>query len=65
MLSYGLNVRRNPGMDQPVVTTLGQGDTVPVIAVSPDQSWLQIQLPNDQGLGWIAANDKYVELTPN
>lgn len=65
VLSYGLNVRRNPGMDQPVLTTLAQGDTVPVIAVSPDQTWLQIQLPGDQGVGWIAANTAYVALTPN
>ncbi|HRV95826.1 MAG TPA: SH3 domain-containing protein, partial [Anaerolineae bacterium] len=65
VLSYGLNVRRNPGMDQPVLTTLARGDIVPVVAVSPDQTWLQVQLPDDKGVGWIAANTEYVELTPN
>jgi HlyD family secretion protein len=60
VVTYGLNVRQGPDMAQPVLATLAQGAIVPVLDLSADGNWLQVQLPADQGVGWVAANPAYV-----
>jgi uncharacterized protein YgiM (DUF1202 family) len=55
-----LNVRSGPGVDYPVVTTLAQGKTVPVLDVDPDTGWLQVQLPDGEQVGWVSGNPAYV-----
>ena len=53
--SETLNVRAGPGTGHAVVTTVKQGDRLPVIGRNADGSWLQVTLPTGRS-GWIAAS---------
>jgi hypothetical protein len=61
VISPGLNVRRGPGIDQPVVDVLEQYQTVPILNRDPTSGWLQIQLPSGQ-IGWITGSATFVQL---
>jgi len=62
VVAWGLNVRRGPGVDQPVIATLSQGDTVSVLETDPRTGWLQVQLPDGQKSGWITGSATYVSI---
>ncbi|MCC6976024.1 MAG: SH3 domain-containing protein, partial [Anaerolineae bacterium] len=48
----GVNVRRGPGLNYEVITTLNAGVSVPVIGISVDRQWWQV---NSTGLiGWVS-----------
>lgn len=65
VLAFGLRVRSGPGMTYPVVANLAQGQVVPVLNPGSDSGWLQVQLPDQKGTGWIAANPNYVTVSEN
>ena len=48
-----LNLRAGPGMDQPIIGNLMQGQKVGVIGRSGNSQWLQVRL-NDGSTGWAA-----------
>jgi uncharacterized protein YgiM (DUF1202 family) len=60
VVSAGLNVRSGPGGPHPVVATLVKGDTVSLVEVDPATGWLQVQLPDGEGTGWISGGPAYV-----
>ena len=62
VIAWGLNVRRGPGVDYPVIATLRQGATVPVVNVDPNSGWLQVRLPAGGETGWISGSPTYVRL---
>ncbi|MFO7683527.1 MAG: FHA domain-containing protein [Chloroflexota bacterium] len=52
---FGVNVRRGPGVQYPIATTLPQGATAPIIGRNASGSWWQVAL--DVGLGsqyWVS-----------
>ena len=53
--SETLNVRAGPGTGHAVVTTVKQGDRLPVTGRNADGSWLQVTLPTGRS-GWISAS---------
>lgn len=63
VMSWALRVRSGPGVNYPVVATLAQGDTVPVVGVDPKTGWLQVQLPGSEQLGWISGSATFVSIT--
>lgn len=50
-----LNLRAGPGMDQPIIEKLVQGQEVGVIGRSDNSQWLQVRTAEDQ-TGWAAAS---------
>ena len=63
VVTWWLNVRSGPGLDYPVVATLAQGETLPVLKTDPDSGWLQVQLSGSDQLGWVSDNPAYVLVT--
>ncbi len=59
VLSGPLNVRRGPGVDQPVIGQLATGAAVMVSGRSRQGDWLAVAWPG--GAGWVAA--RYVEVS--
>ncbi len=62
VITWWLNVRSGPGPDFPIVATLAQGDTVPVVDVDPETGWLQVQLPAGEEFGWVSGSQTYVSV---
>lgn len=60
VVAWALNVRSGPGVDQPVIATLAQGDIAPILHTDPATGWLLVQLPNGQASGWITGGSSYV-----
>ncbi|MGB5048505.1 MAG: SH3 domain-containing protein, partial [Caldilineaceae bacterium] len=50
-----LRVRQDADPDSPIVAGLRQSDSVKIVARSEDGTWLQVQIPDVDTLGWIAA----------
>lgn len=50
----GLNVRSQPNTTGDIVGLLNEGDTVPALAVSADEEWIQVEL-EDGAIGWVFA----------
>lgn len=52
-----LRVRNEPSEDAEVVTGARVGETYPVIAISSDGAWLQLEIERaPEGTGWVAAS---------
>jgi HlyD family secretion protein len=62
VITWGLNVRSGPGINYPVIATLTQGDTVPVVEVEPNSGWLQVRLLPGEKTGWISGSPTYVSV---
>jgi len=61
VLAWALNVRQEPGINSPVVATLVQGETAPVLQVDSQTGWLKIELSSGE-TGWITGSSTYVTL---
>jgi uncharacterized protein YgiM (DUF1202 family) len=59
--SNSLRVRQEADPNSPIVAGLRQGDSVKVVGHSEDGTWLQIQIPDVETLGWVAAEFMTVE----
>jgi len=53
MADTTINIRSGPGIAYPVVSSLDEGSSAPILAQNQDRSWWQIQLP-DGKTGWVA-----------
>jgi len=62
VVAWALNVRGGPGLDQPVIATLSQGDVVPILDTDSATGWLQVRLPNGQKSGWVTGSATYVSV---
>ncbi len=62
VLSWGLKVRTGPGVDNPFIAHLKQGDIVPVLSVDPATGWLEVELPSGE-TGWITGSETYVTVS--
>lgn len=60
VIAWSLNVRSGPGVDQPIIASLSQGDTVPILDTDSKTGWLQVQLPGEKKAGWITGSATYV-----
>jgi uncharacterized protein YgiM (DUF1202 family) len=60
VVAWSLKVREGPGINYPVVTFLAQGERLTVLEVDANTGWLRVQLPEDQGAGWISSKPDYV-----
>ena len=60
VIVWGLKVRTGPGIDYPTLDYLAEGQVVTIVAVDPDNGWLQIELPGGGQTGWITNNPAYV-----
>ncbi len=49
----GINVRSGPSTDNRVIGSLAQGETALANGRNEDASWLRIQLPDSDSLGWV------------
>jgi uncharacterized protein YgiM (DUF1202 family) len=56
-----LRVRQEASADSPIVAGLRQGDSVKVSGRSEDGTWLQVQIPDVETLGWVSAEFVTVE----
>lgn len=61
ILSWGLKVRRGPGIDYPAFAHLKQGEIVPILSVDAESGWLEVELPTGDS-GWITGSEKYVKV---
>ncbi|MEZ4642375.1 MAG: SH3 domain-containing protein [Chloroflexota bacterium] len=50
-----VNIRSGPGTDYAVIQTLDKDDTAPAVGFNSEQTWVQIELP-DNTLGWVSAD---------
>ena len=62
VLSWGLKVRRGPGVDYPAFAHLKQGEIVPVLSVDAESGWLEVELPSGD-TGWITGSETYVKVS--
>lgn len=62
VVAWALNVRSGPGIDEPVIAALSQGDIVSILDTNPATDWLQVQLPDGQQTGWISGSSTYVSV---
>ena len=51
----GINVRTGPSTDYRVAGSLSSGETAIASGRNADGSWLRIQIPDTDSLGWVAA----------
>ncbi|MBZ0300448.1 MAG: SH3 domain-containing protein [Anaerolineae bacterium] len=51
-----INVRSGPSTDNRVIGSLANGDTATANGRNQDGSWLRIQLPDSDALGWVYAS---------
>ena len=51
----GINVRSGPGTSYQVAGSLAKGDTTTANGRNADSSWLRIQIPDSNSLGWVSA----------
>lgn len=49
----GANIRRSPGPEGTIIGSLIRGDSVTVVGRLDDATWLQIQMPDGDGTGWV------------
>jgi multidrug resistance efflux pump len=61
ILSWGLKVRRGPGIDYPAFAHLKQGDIVPILSVDAASGWLEVELSSGES-GWITGSEKFVKV---
>lgn len=59
-----LRVRQAPDTESPIVAGLREGTTVTVVARNDDIQWLQIEVPDVETLGWVAAEYLIVDGDP-
>lgn len=50
-----LRVRQEPNTDTPVIAGLREGDQVEIVGKNADSSWLQVQVPDVDTIGWVSA----------
>jgi hypothetical protein len=50
-----MNVRRGPGTNYAVLTSVGLGTALEILALSPDNQWYQVRLDGSEDPGWIFA----------
>lgn len=50
-----LNIRSGPGLEHAPVGNAPAGQVLDVTGISPDREWLQVQLPQGSGQGWVFA----------
>jgi HlyD family secretion protein len=62
VLSWGLKVRTGPGVDNPFIAHLKQGDIVSVLSVDPATGWLEVELPSGE-TGWITGSETFVAVS--
>jgi serine/threonine-protein kinase len=55
VLTERANVRRGPGFDYEVVSTLNREEEVIVVGVSEDGGWYQVVIGGVMGTGWVSA----------
>lgn len=53
--AYWLNVRRGPGIENSIITTIPANTTLTLIARNDDASWVQVILP-DGRQGWVSSH---------
>lgn len=53
--SGGINIRSGPSTDNPVIGSLTNGETVIANGRNGDATWLRIQVPDSDALGWVFA----------
>ncbi len=51
-----VNIRSTPSTNGSIIGTLARGDTMTANGRNADGSWLRIQLPGSNSLGWVFAN---------
>ncbi len=51
----GINIRRGPSTNNPVIGSLANGETVIANGRNADATWLRIQVPDSDALGWVFA----------
>ncbi len=62
ILTTGLNVRQEPGVNSPKVATVAKGQSFEIMAVSPNGKWLQIT--TTKGIsGWISSLPELTRIT--
>jgi len=54
VIARTLNLRSGPGLDQPVIGKLHQGDEVELLGISDNGQWLQVAATGGD-FGWVAA----------
>ena len=52
-----LRVRQEADAETPIIAGLLKGDVIPVIGRTEDGSWLKVQVPDVETIGWIWAED--------
>ena len=52
-----LRVRQKANAETPIIAGLLKGDVIPVIGRTEDGSWLKVQVPDVETIGWIWAED--------
>ena len=52
-----LRVRQEANAETPIIAGLLKGDVIPVIGRTEDGSWLEVQVPDVETIGWIWAED--------
>jgi dipeptidyl aminopeptidase/acylaminoacyl peptidase len=62
VLAEALNVRSSPGVANPVVGLLLQGDEVSVIGQDAATGWWQVLLPGGS-MGWVSGGSAYVSVS--
>lgn len=50
-----LNIRSGPGLDHALIGSAPPSRVLDVTGLSPDREWLQVQLPQGSGRGWVFA----------
>ncbi len=58
-------VRRGPGFDYEVVSTLSREEEVIVVGVSEDGGWYQVAIGGVMGTGWVSAESVRISGNPN
>ncbi len=49
----GANIRRSPSQNGTIIGSLISGDSVQVVGRLEDGTWLQVQLPGQETVGWV------------
>ncbi len=51
-----INIRRGPGTNYPVVTSVSVGTALPIRALNPSGDWYQVQLDSEEEPVWVYAS---------
>ncbi|MEZ4682048.1 MAG: SH3 domain-containing protein [Caldilineaceae bacterium] len=50
-----MNIRRGPGTNYPVATSVSAGTALPILALNPEGDWYQVQLDGAEEPAWVYA----------